>query len=94
MIWFAGVRGGRKPPNFCWNSTTRQIDSRRSGDLVRVESSLAYYLALQNARVPAKLHIYAQGVHGFGLRPRVVPIMGWPKLVETWLHTIKVVPEN
>ncbi len=21
-----------------------------------------------------------------------LPIMGWPKLVETWLHTIKVLP--
>jgi hypothetical protein len=38
------------------------------------------------------MHIYAEGGHGFGLRPRDFPIMGWPKLVETWLHTIKVLP--
>ncbi len=63
-------------------------------DPVHVENSLVYYLALKNAKVPAELHIYAQGGHGFGLRPRDFPIMGWPKLVETWLHTIKVVPEN
>ncbi len=63
-------------------------------DFAHVENSLVYYLALKNAKVPAELHIYAQGGHGYGLRPRDLPIMGWPKLVETWLHTIKVLPEN
>jgi acetyl esterase/lipase len=61
-------------------------------DPVHVENSLVYYLALKNAKVPAELHIYSQGGHGYGLRPRDLPIMGWPKLVETWLHTIKVLP--
>jgi acetyl esterase/lipase len=61
-------------------------------DPVHVENSLVYYLALKNAKVPAELHLYAQGGHGYGLRPRDLPIMGWPKLVETWLHTIKVLP--
>jgi acetyl esterase/lipase len=56
-----------------------------------VESSIVYFMQLKNAKVPAELHIYAQGGHGFGLRPRDFPIMGWPKLVETWLHTIKMV---
>ncbi len=57
-----------------------------------VESSIVYFMQLKNAKVPAEMHIYAQGGHGFGLRPRDFPIMGWPKLVETWLHTIKVLP--
>jgi len=63
-------------------------------DPVHVENSLVYFLALKNAKVPAELHIYAQGGHGYGLRPRDLPIMGWPKLVETWLHTIKVLPAD
>jgi acetyl esterase/lipase len=57
-----------------------------------VESSIVYFMQLKNAKVPAEMHIYAQGGHGFGLRPRDFPIMGWPRLVETWLHTIKVLP--
>ena len=57
-----------------------------------VESSVVYFMQLKNAKVPAEMHIYAEGGHGFGLRPRDFPIMGWPKLVETWLHTIKVLP--
>jgi acetyl esterase/lipase len=59
-----------------------------------VESSVVYFMQLKNAKVPAEMHIYAQGGHGFGLRPRDLPIMGWPKLVETWLHTIKVLPAD
>ncbi|MGO9325913.1 MAG: alpha/beta hydrolase [Terracidiphilus sp.] len=63
-------------------------------DPVHVENSLVYFLALKNAKVPAELHIYALGGHGYGLRPRDLPIMGWPKLVEMWLHTIKVLPAD
>jgi acetyl esterase/lipase len=61
-------------------------------DPVHVENAVVYFLALKNAKVPAELHVYAQGGHGYGLRPRDLPIMGWPALVETWLHTIKVLP--
>lgn len=57
-----------------------------------VESSVVYFMQLKNVKVPAELHIFAEGGHGFGLRPRDLPIMSWPKLVETWLHTIKVLP--
>jgi acetyl esterase/lipase len=61
-------------------------------DPVHVENSVVYFLALKNAKVPAEMHLYAQGGHGYGLRPRDFPIMGWPKLVETWMHTIKMLP--
>jgi acetyl esterase/lipase len=57
-----------------------------------VESSIVYFMQLKNAKVPTEMHIYAEGGHGFGLRPRDFPIMGWPKLMETWLHTIKMLP--
>jgi hypothetical protein len=36
------------------------------------------------------MHLYAQGGHGFGLRPSKLPISHWPALVEQWLHTIGV----
>jgi acetyl esterase/lipase len=59
-------------------------------DPVRVENSLFYYLALKNAKVPAEMHLYASGGHGYGLRPTSLPVTGWPTLAERWLHTIKV----
>lgn len=61
-------------------------------DPVHVENAVVYFLALKNAKVPAELHVYGEGGHGYGLRPRDLPIMGWPKLVETWMHTIKILP--
>jgi acetyl esterase/lipase len=56
-----------------------------------VESSVVYYMALKNAKVPTEMHLYAEGGHGFGMRPKDVPVpTAWPKLAETWLHTIHV----
>jgi len=59
-------------------------------DPVRVENSLFYFLALKNAKVPAEMHLYAKGGHGYGLRPTAAPITGWPALAEKWMHTIGV----
>jgi acetyl esterase/lipase len=55
-----------------------------------VETSLVYFQALKDAGIPAELHIYTQGGHGFGLRPTDFPISRWPQQAETWLHTIHV----
>jgi acetyl esterase/lipase len=57
-------------------------------DPVHVENATEYFLALKKAKVPAELHIYAQGGHGYGLRRTSLPITRWPQSVETWLHTI------
>jgi len=62
-------------------------------DPVHVENSIVYFMALKNAKVPAEMHIYSQGGHGYGLRRTDLPITNWPRLVDTWLHTIKVLPE-
>jgi len=53
-----------------------------------VNNALIYYLALKNAGVPVEMHLYAQGGHGFGLRPSEFPVTAWPQLAETWLRTI------
>jgi acetyl esterase/lipase len=60
-------------------------------DPVHVENSTVYFLALKNAKVPAELHIYAEGGHGYGLRRTELPVTAWPHLVETWLQTIHMV---
>jgi acetyl esterase/lipase len=55
-----------------------------------VENALIYYQALKDAKVPAELHLFTLGGHGFGLRPTELPISHWPALAETWLHTIHI----
>jgi acetyl esterase/lipase len=59
-------------------------------DPVHVENATVYFLALKNAKIPAELHIYAQGGHGYGLRRTALPVTAWPGLLETWLRTIQV----
>ena len=62
-------------------------------DPVHVENAVVYFLALKNAKVPAELHIYSQGGHGYGLRKTELPVTTWPQAVEVWLHTIHVLPQ-
>lgn len=59
-------------------------------DTVHEENALVYFQALKEAQVPAELHLFAQGGHGYGLRPTELPVTHWPALAETWLHTIHV----
>jgi acetyl esterase/lipase len=74
----------RTPPTFLLQAENDPVDD--------VRNSLSYYLALKNARVPAELHLYAEGGHAYGLRPTAKPITRWPSLVEKWLRTIRVIP--
>ena len=59
-------------------------------DPVHEENVLVYFQALKQLKVPAELHVYAEGGHGYGLRPSELPVSHWPALVETWLHTIHI----
>jgi acetyl esterase/lipase len=61
-------------------------------DPVHVENAVVYFMALKSAKVPAELHVYAQGGHGYGLRRTDLPVTTWPQGVETWLRTIKMLP--
>ena len=74
----------RTPPTFLLQAENDDVDS--------INNSLVYYIALKNAGVPVEMHLYAEGKHAFGLRPTKFPITRWPALVETWLHTIGMLP--
>ena len=75
----------RTPPTFLLQDEDDRVDS--------VNNSLVYYIALKNAGVPVEMHLYAQGGHAFGLRPTNFPVTQWPRLVETWLGSIGMIPE-
>jgi acetyl esterase/lipase len=59
-------------------------------DPVHVENATTYFLQLKKAKVPAELHIYAEGGHGYGLRRTALPVTTWPDTMQTWLRTIHV----
>ncbi len=57
-------------------------------DPVHVENVLVYFEALKQVKVPAELHVYSQGGHGYGLRPTDLPVTHWPEVAGVWLRTI------
>lgn len=54
------------------------------------ENSILFYLALRKAGVPAEMHIYEKGPHGFGLGsskgPRDPVLATWPGHCTDWLR--------
>jgi len=73
------------PPTFLLQNEDDHVD--------RVEDALSYYVALKKTGVPVEMHSYAQGGHAFGLRPTKFATTRWPRLVETWLAGIGMIPE-
>lgn len=52
---------------------------------VSPENSLRFYQALLQAKVPAELHIYLQGGHGFGMVQSGLPTASWQLRLEDWM---------
>ena len=48
--------------------------------------SVRYFQALEEADIPAELHIYSEGGHGFGLLERGLPVSGWPLRLKDWMR--------
>jgi len=55
-------------------------------DGLSVEHSIRFYLVLRKVEVPAELHVYSKGGHGFGMRQRGRPVSAWR---ERWLEWMK-----
>lgn len=58
---------------------------------VPVENSLRFYRALVAHKVPAELHLYERGGHGFGMLQRGLPADHWPEAFEAWLKSQKLI---
>ena len=55
-------------------------------DVVPVENSVNFYVALHKAGVPAELHVFEKGPHGVGLALGNPALGGWPTLLANWLR--------
>lgn len=53
-----------------------------------INSSIFYYYALKEAGVPAWMHLYSKGGHGYGLRDTGAVVNEWPDRAEDWLKEI------
>ncbi|SCM56200.1 Acetylxylan esterase [Petrimonas mucosa] len=73
---------GNTPPTFIVQT---QDDHRL------LNSSIFYYYALKEAKVPVSMNLYPTGGHGYGLRNTGDWVNEWPYRVMSWLREIKMV---
>ena len=66
------------PPTFLFHTT--------EDTAVPPQNSIAFYLALKAAGVPAELHVYEKGRHGVGLAPHDRALSTWPERLIGWMR--------
>jgi acetyl esterase/lipase len=56
-------------------------------DRSHVEATVKFYLELEAEHIPAEMHVYASGGHGFGLRASKTgaPVATWTDRLKDWL---------
>ena len=58
---------------------------------VKPRNSIEYYLALKREGIPAELHIFKEGGHGFGMNKKGKPHDQWPLMLIEWLKAMKYI---
>ncbi len=58
---------------------------------VPVQNSIDYFSSLKNLNIPAELHIYRKGGHGFGLGKNKGTVSSWPDTCIKWLNDIGMI---
>jgi acetyl esterase/lipase len=79
-----GLIAGVEVPKTCPPTYLVHTDDDRSSSL----GAVLFYAALKKHGVPAELHVYGNGGHGYGLRPVAgSQIATWPDHAAHWLGT-------
>ena len=66
------------PPTFLISTTD---------DGVSPENSILYYEACRRNHVPAEMHIYEKGGHGYALKKKHLgPVETWSERLEDWMR--------
>lgn len=75
-------------PELAVNAQTPPTFLFATADDTYGNSALVMAGALRDANVPVELHFYAQGGHGYGLRPGNAAAEAWPVHLEKWLKKL------
>lgn len=57
-------------------------------DKTYAEGSAHLYIALKRASIPAELHIFATGGHGFGMKKSADRVAEWPQICGQWMRDL------
>lgn len=67
-------------------STPPMFFAHARDDRVTCMSSVTMFAELQRLGIPAALHVFSGGGHGFGARPTGAEPDAWPSLCEAWMR--------
>ncbi|RUA11931.1 MAG: alpha/beta hydrolase [Flavobacteriia bacterium] len=59
--------------------------------VVPVQNSINYFMALNKFHIPAEIHIYEKGGHGFGIKNLKGTVANWPEDCEHWLRSHQLI---
>ena len=60
-------------------------------EIVPTRNSVEFYLSLKKNNVPAELHVFSEGHHGFFLKKDYLPVRQWPNLFIDWMKAMKII---
>jgi endo-1,4-beta-xylanase len=83
-LFYPGLAAVKAPPTA--NSPVAFLCGASDDGFGLTPGMVKYYLALTAAGVPAELHVYAHGGHGFGIRDKDMAVYSWMPLFLTWLR--------
>ena len=66
------------PPAFLFSTSADTV--------VPPENTVAFYLALRKAGIPAEMHVFEKGPHGVGLALNDIALSEWGILLRNWLR--------
>jgi acetyl esterase/lipase len=90
-----GPNGTELDPNLTPNPRTPPtFIIQAENDKTYIDSALVYFRALKDVGVPAELHLYATGGHGFGVHPAGMPEEHWTDTATAWLRSIGMLPRQ
>ena len=85
--YLVDAKGELKPEYKVKKDSPPMFFAHAHDDGVTPLSSAMLYMALKQKAVPAELHIFATGGHGYGMRKGDKPVSKWPDRCADWLKT-------
>ena len=69
-------------------NTPPMFFAHANDDRVSPLNSALLYAELKKVNIPAEIHIYQDGGHGYGLRKTELPVTSWPARMKEWLEIL------
>jgi acetyl esterase/lipase len=64
------------------------VHAHDDNGVTSASASALLYMEYKKLKLPAELHIFSSGGHGFGMRQSEKPVAQWPQRVGEWMRTM------